>query len=121
MFDTIRCFLWRVWLWATTEQRIDRFNKLTKWHSEDPFDYGLLPSAKELEYEHPKVNLNHREDVIDFFLQNSKQQCLFARISRLGNGESACRGADYAQRNAQVNCLLEQTRNSLFESSRTTR
>ena len=88
MFDAITYLLWRVWLWLTSAQRVDRFDRLINWHSKNPFEYGLLPSAKEIEYEYPKVDIDHREDVIDFFLQNSKHQALFARISRLGNGES---------------------------------
>ncbi|XP_028966339.1 uncharacterized protein LOC108863680 [Galendromus occidentalis] len=86
MIDTIRYFLWRVWLWATKNQREDRFNKLVDWHSQDPFKYGVLPSNPEKEYEYPKLDIGQSEDVIEFFLQNSKRQLLFARISRLGNG-----------------------------------
>ncbi|XP_003739958.2 uncharacterized protein LOC100902626 [Galendromus occidentalis] len=87
MFFTFLAYvILRIWLWATRRRRVDRFVKFANWTSNDPFEYGLLCGPDEAEIEQPKLRLKHTEDVIDIFAQNSKEQILFARISRLGNG-----------------------------------
>lgn len=66
---------------------MDRFVKFADWTSKDPFRNGILCGPDEAEIEQPKVHLRSTEEVVEFFLQNSKDQLLFARISRLENGK----------------------------------
>lgn len=78
---------WRVYLWITRACRVDRFLKFTDWNSPDPFKYGMFCGPDEAGNEQPRIRIENSEDIVEFFAQNSKEQILFARISRLGNGE----------------------------------
>ncbi|OQR67844.1 hypothetical protein BIW11_13276, partial [Tropilaelaps mercedesae] len=76
----------RMWLWITRGSRKDRFVKLYDYASSDPFKYGVFTPPKELEIERPQEKLAGKKETVELFLQNSKGQYVFARISRLGNG-----------------------------------